>query len=158
MTFPLIFTFLLGVNCMYLKQNTYKKHPTPKTLQDPLALQSVQFLPAALGLSQQFLHLLDHLKKRETFFHFTEFILDTFSLTNHKNQRHDEGILDGIRCIWTSVVWCPLVIGGSRGTASWKICSSSDSTRFITSPLSSCTGLASRDRILTLATPANLCR
>ncbi|TNN45384.1 hypothetical protein EYF80_044405 [Liparis tanakae] len=53
--------------------------------------------------------------------------------------RRDDVILDGIRWIWTSVVW--LASGASRGTASWKIWSSSDSTRLSTSPRSSSTRL-----------------
>lgn len=45
--------------------------------------------------------------------------------------------LEGMRCISTSVVFCPFANGGSLGTVSWKISSSSDSTRLSTSPLSS---------------------
>ena len=47
-------------------------------------------------------------------------------------------------------MWRPLVIGGSLGTVSWKICSSSDSTRLSTSPLSSSTCLQMRVVIPTL--------
>lgn len=55
-----------------------------------------------------------------------------------------EDVLDGMRWICTSVVLRPLLTGGSRGTVSWKICSSSDSTRFSTSPPpSASTGLHS---------------
>lgn len=55
-----------------------------------------------------------------------------------------EDVLDGMRWICTSVVVRPLLTGGSRGTVSWKVCSSSDSTRFSTSPPpSASTGLHS---------------
>lgn len=57
-----------------------------------------------------------------------------------------ESILDGMRWICTSVVVRSLMTGGSRGMASWKICSSSDSTRFSTSPPSVSTSLHSKHR------------
>lgn len=83
-------------------------------LQDPPALQSVHCLLAAVDLCQQFLHPRDHLTKEDVFV-----ISKVFNFI-HKTYANccDWLVLDGMRCIWTSVVCRPLVNGGSWGTVS----------------------------------------
>lgn len=109
--------------------------PKPIMSKDPPAPQSAPCLP--VGSCQLSLHPHDRLKKKKK------------TLLDNRNaffkNRHINDVLDGMRWIWTSVVWCPLAIGGSCGTASRKICSSSDSTRLSTSPLSSSICLKGRN-------------